>query len=233
MKRLCTIVAAMSLTALPNVAHSAGFYIEGFAGLTLLDDYELDDETGTIIGADVKSKAGGNVGGALGVILPLGAVDMRLEGEIAYRANKADEANTTIAGIDVDGDPDGDSVTSALSGMANAHVDFRVTPQFAISAGAGVGYAKVEAEIVSDFGGVLGLGNIRFIDEDDQTDTVLAYQLMTGVRYDLGAHSTITAGYRYFATDDIEFDINGQGGALVYDAEYATHNVTIGYAYRF
>ena len=233
MKRLSIPLAALSLAALPSMAEAAGLYIEGFAGLTLLDDYELDDPTGTIIGAEVKNKVGGNIGAALGVAIPLGGIDVRLEGEVAYRANEPDEINTNFLGIDVDGDPDGESKTTALSGMANGHIDLWVLPQLALSAGAGIGYARVETVVTSDFGGVLGLGNIRFVDEDDETDTALAYQLMAGVRYNIGAHAAISAGYRYFATDDLEYDINGQDGALTYDSEYKTHNFNIGLAYRF
>ena len=51
------------------------------------------------------------------------------------------------------------------------------------------------------------------------------------MRYDFGS-STVSLGYRYFATDDPEFGVDGDDGND-FETEYATHNVNIGCACNF
>lgn len=235
MKRLSLATAGLAALVVPQmaVAQSAapapatsgglGFYVGGFFGLTLLDDYDLDSEV-DVLDVEVVSKVGGNVGASAGVSLPLGIADLRVEGEVAYRGNAADELdNPNLLG---EGDPINDSSTTALSGMANGLVDFRLGQNFALTGGAGIGYARVTADVAGDFSGQ----NALIV--DDASDNVIAYQLIAGVRYNIDAHLAVTADYRYFITDDVELEIPGLDGQD-YESEYTTHNFNLGLAYKF
>ena len=75
------------------------------------------------------------------------------------------------------------------------------------------------SNIVPYFGGGLGVVDI------DGDDTVFAYQLMTGAAYTIDSHNEVYAGYRYFGSEGIE------EGAT--DIDYESHNVEVGYRYRF
>ena len=225
MKRLPIALMTLSIANIPVASEAADLYVEGFLGLTFLEEAEYDTDVinGINFDSDIDYKVGGHVGAALGTALPVDIHTVRLEGEIAYRRNEVDEVT------DVDGDNfDGidDSTVTALSGMANLHFDYFLTPSLALSAGGGVGLARVNADITIDNAGV----DLTII--DDESDTVLAYQLMGGIRYNVGLSSAITAGYRYFATDDPEYEV-GFSGSNDFESEYASHNITIGYAFSF
>ncbi|MCI5144811.1 MAG: hypothetical protein D3923_04620, partial [Candidatus Electrothrix sp. AR3] len=56
---------------------------------------------------------------------------------------------------------------------------------------------------------------------NDVDDTVWSYQLSTGIGYALNEQLTVDALYRYFATDDPEFDGN-------VNYEFASHNFLVG-----
>lgn len=222
MKRLSYALATLSLATLPTAADAAGLYIEGFGGVTSLSDYTLDAANNNL-DSDVSSGIGWNVGAAVGAKIPLGIVDMRVEGEVAYRRNSANDV--TIQGVT--GDTVNDSKTSALSGMANAHLDYHVLPQLAVTAGGGIGYASVTADIAANING----NGLAFV--EDQSDGVFAYQLMTGVRYDITPNITASLGYRYFTTGDPEVEIAGSNGQQNFTFEYSTHNFNAGLAYGF
>lgn len=120
----------------------------------------------------------------------------RLEGEAAYRRNDIDD----IAELEVDGK------TEAMSAMLNGYLDFAKLP-FRPFIGVGAGAARVEADL----------------DEvGDEHDTVFAYQGIAGLSFGelpLG----FDVGYRYFATEDPEFDR--------FESEYKSHNIYL--AIRF
>ena len=233
MKRLFLVTATttfcfsqLAMAQAPAPANPGlGFYLEGVFGLTLLDEATFDtDLLGGIVNLDFDptNDIGPNVGAAFGVALPLSNFKLRFEGEVAIRGN-------TVSDIENLGDEFetiNDSSIYSVSGMANTHADLYVTQHLALSVGGGLGYASVGADIAADVDG----DGISFI--DDESDTVFAYQLMAGVRYDIG-QSTVSLGYRYFATDDPEFEVDGSDGALDYTTEYATHNFNVGYAYNF
>lgn len=144
----------------------------------------------------VDFETGYNLGAALGYDFGPG----RVEVEIAYRDNEANRLTRQGTTTEVDGN------FSALSFMVNGYYDFRnrsiVTPFVT----AGLGYANVDAE-----------------DFDDHT--VFAYQVGAGVGIALNKQVSLDLGYKYFATDDPEFD--------EVEAEYSSHNLIAGLRFSF
>jgi opacity protein-like surface antigen len=130
----------------------------------------------------------------------------RLEGEVAYRDNDIDEVEISGFTGEVD---DGD--IQAVSGMINPYLQVDLGG-FRPFVGAGAGAANIEVDI----------------NGNENDDDVFAYQGIVGIAIPAGA-TTIDIGYRYFATDDPEFEIDDSNRGV--EGEYKSHNVYV--AFRF
>ena len=177
----------------------AGTYISGNLGAVMLNDSDIDDGVDT---GEFTFDTGFVFVGALGSSMQNGG---RIEAELGYRKNDFDELKIDGFGK---GDIDGD--ISSLSLMGNAYYDISTEGSFSPYIGAGLGFANIEADID---------------DAGSEDDTVFAYQFILGGSYTSSVGLSIDLQYRYFATDDPEFD-----GV---DAEYRTHNVMIGFRQSF
>lgn len=105
---------------------------------------------------------------------------------------------------------------STLAFMANAYLDFDLGARTQLFIGGGIGAARVAAEYEFD-GIVVGIfptgESVTFIDD---SETVFAYQARAGIGFGLTDNSELYLGYRYFATEDQTFDVEG-GGRLQQD----------------
>ena len=177
----------------------AGTYISGNLGAVIVNDSDLDDGVDT---GEFSYDTGFGFVAALGTSLQN---DIRVEAELGYRNNDLDE-------IKVDGfgsaDIDGDVTTTSL--MGNAYYDISTEGSFSPYIGAGLGYANVEGDL-DDFG--------------DEDDNVFAYQLILGGSFASSETLSVDLQYRYFATDDPDFD--------GLDSEYSSHNIMIGLRNNF
>jgi outer membrane protein OmpA-like peptidoglycan-associated protein len=133
---------------------------------------------------------------------------LRLELEFDYRRNDIDTLK-----------PGGGSgETNVINGMVNALYDFQTRTAFTPYLGVGIGWANVEW---TDLSGTL-------TGSDD--DNVFAYQGIAGVAYGVTPNLKLSIDYRYFATEDPEFEAVG-GGTI--DTEYQAHTVMVGLRYEF
>jgi len=133
----------------------------------------------------------------------------RPELEYAYRDNDTE----TLAGTSA-GKEDAEAV------MANLWYDFPspgFAPRLRPYAGAGAGAAEIGMEPVTDGGGTQRRDN----------ESVFAYQLGTGVGFDVTRRFALSVGYRYFHSDDSRFE---PGAA---DARYRSDSVLAGLRYTF
>lgn len=129
----------------------------------------------------------------------------RVEGEVAYRANNMDEASYLGESAKINGD------ASVLSFMGNGYYDFSNATAFTPYVGLGLGMAKIDVAI----------DDISW----DESDTVFAYQIMVGGNFALTKQISLDAEYRYFGSQDPEFD-DGEGGTV--EAEVRSHNLSVG-----
>lgn len=202
-------IVAMAFFAAPALA--AGPYVGGQAGAVFLSDSTFE-VAGINIG-DAKF----DTGYGLGVVGGYDYGTWRLEGEFTYRVN--DNKEVTGGGTT---DPIGGD-TSSMALMLNAYYDFRmVSPTLVPYIGAGVGGARVAAEVTDPTAGTV----------IDDNDMVVAYQLAAGVGFVVSKQVTIDLGYKYFATADPSFEVTGAGGAKI-DVEYGSHNIFLGARYSF
>jgi len=196
-------------------------YFSGNFGITLLSDAN-NEQAGTVL------ESGYDPGFNAGIALGYDFGDFRAEGELAYHRN---DLNTITAGaVSVPGE----GAVSALSIMANGYYDFSSRRSFRSRnssrsnnsllvpyLGLGVGVANVEADMsIPGFGG-------QFVDD---SAIVLAYQFMAGVGFNISSKTTLTVGYRYFATGDP--NLNDLSGAR-FDSEYQSHNINVGIRLAF
>ncbi len=221
MKRLLFTSAAASLLALPQVVAAqssapagnnplnSGIYIEGALGVNAADEIEFDGGDG-IVDSSIDPNTGFLGSLHLGYNLPQGALNIRVEGELAARANEVDEIEQDgLANIELE-----NADVTSLAFMLNGLLDYYITPNLALSAGAGVGAANVAFDLA-------------VLDDDD---TGLAYQGRLGARYSFSGNSTVSLAYTYFATSELEVETE-IGVDLEFD--YASHGFTLGYAYHF
>lgn len=147
-----------------------------------------------------------------GVFVALGHTfenGFRSEVELGYRENDADKFEWKGIYADLFEDENLSGDFSALSLMANSFYDIKTGSAFTPFVGIGLGFARLDA--------------------DGEKDTVFAYQGSLGISYALTSSTSLDLQYRYFATQDPEFKVDGEK----IESEYSTHNMMLGLRYSF
>lgn len=141
----------------------------------------------------------------------------RIEGELGYQGNNVDNKYDYYYYDYYDDDyyyddhhrhssDDDSSDLTAYSLMGNFYLDFvnpsPVTPF--LTAG-------------------IGMATVNLFDYDD--DTVFAYQVGAGLAFAINPRMSIDLKYRYFATEDLDFE--------GIKAKFASHNVYVGFRFTF
>ena len=147
------------------------------------------------------------VGGAIGVELDN---QLRFEGEFTFHGSSTDDSQFFFPGESLDID--------VFSIMANGFYDLDLNGPLKPYVGVGLGFGFIRAEADLGFG---------FVDED--TDFGFAYQLMTGVAFEISPQTAITLGYRYFGMTDPDVSVGGAN----FDSEFASHEFIAGARIRF
>lgn len=120
---------------------------------------------------------------------------LRGEAEMAYRTNDLDKVSNSPA--------EGEFTSKSL--MGNLFADL-----------------PLSENVRPFFGAGIGLANIDTVNSDD---TVFAYQAIAGIGFPLTHVTTLDLQYRYFASEDPDFDGS--------KAEYQTHNFFAGLRFDF
>lgn len=207
-KNLLIISVCVLAIFFSSSAYSAeGLYVSGNIGFGMASDSDVTDST--IPGFTLTMEY--DTGFALGAALGYDFNRFRVEGEIAYQKNDIDKVSALGVPLDASGD------VSALAFLINGYFDFVNDSAFTPYISAGLGYAQID---LNDFN-IVGSGEPNY----SQDDSVFAYQVGLGVGYAVTEKVTIDVKYRYFATDDPEFDTA--------EAEVASHNFLFGVRFNF
>lgn len=192
-------------------------YVEYDVGVTFMRNQNLtraNPPDGGLSGR-VESEPGFNVGGAIGV----GFLEhFRTEINVGYRENKVENIHIQA------GPSDGNGTLSMIHVLFNTYAeydfDIGVIPYFGI----GAGYGLVELDAGND-------ANTFQVDSDDNA---FLWNVAAGVSVPFSDITTFTLGYRYLATEDLNFRgrIAGIGGRQV-DSEYDAHELVFGIRYSF
>jgi opacity protein-like surface antigen len=202
-------------------------YVEYDAGVTFMRNQNLTRANPPIGGLSgrVESNTGFNVGGAVGLKF---LEHFRTEVNLGYRQNETEKLHIQ-PGVD-----DAKGSLSMLSVLFNTYAeydfDIGVNPYF----GLGVGYGRVELDSENK--------NSSF--QVDSVDNAFLWNVMAGVSIPFSDITTFNVGYRYLATDDLNFracitgpcarrnDVRPVPRRQV-DSEYDAHELVLGVRYSF
>jgi opacity protein-like surface antigen len=208
-KTFSAFVVLLTLFMLPGISLGAEIrpYISVNVGVAFLTDSDQSQ------GGYEKMKFDPGFAGSLAGGVKFGM--FRIEGEYGYQGNNIDNKYDYYYYDDYDdydddhhhhysNDDSCDMKASSL--MGNIYLDFinpsPVTPF--LTAG-------------------IGMATVKLFDYYD--DTVFAYQIGAGLAFAINPHMNIDLKYRYFATEDPDFD-----GVK---AKFASHNVYCGFRFTF
>jgi OmpA-OmpF porin, OOP family len=138
----------------------------------------------------------------------------RLGLEVAYRQNKINNDKTANVVI-----KNWFKKINALSAMVNVYYDYALTDECSLYLGLGLGTAK--ASLVVNGGTKLEISK-----------TVFAWQVMTGVAYDINENWTVEAGYRLFNISKVKVITNNNGVTRKIKMPFAS-SLELGLRYNF
>lgn len=206
-KKLGTFLLAglISFLLITSSAYADRWYFGGSLGVSIADnaDWTGSALSGSTVGFEYDT--GFNLSGVFGYEMDM----FRFEGELLSQYNASDTAAAT-----------GDINLTAL--MTNAYFDFPNKTRFTPFLTAGLGFAYVEADNL-----YIQVNNT--VITGSPTDTVFAYQIGAGVAMNIKPNLIVDFKYRYLGTSDPNFSVNGTD----IDAEFSSHNITLGLRYAF
>jgi len=154
---------------------------------------------------------------------------LRLEGQLGYEGFTLNNVNPLPGGPLSESD-----TTGELSGpvfMANLLYDFGTPGGTRPFLGAGVGFARMEADYHGFYCSILPFGCWDGEKVVGGSDTVMAWQGMAGISRPLSSgRGDWYIGYRYFATDDIGLNVVGYGPVTQEGVQ--SHSVMLGWRWR-
>lgn len=171
---------------------------------------ELDaTQSGVTVTADFDPGLGGY--GAVGRRFS----SFRAEGEVYVSVDDVDSLAAGGASIGASGN------VTTIAFMVNGYYDFSFGSKWKPYIGGGVGFANVDFHDLSAAG-------VLVTDDDD---TVFSYQLKAGVAYEFTPRWEGTLAYRYFGSEDGDFDDSSATPFTTDGVEL--HAVEIGVRYRW
>ena len=196
------ISLGLFLTLTSNVyAEGNSIYFGGIVGATFRPDTTLSSPS---LGTEaMEFHPGFTFGGFIGYDF---GNNFRLESELSYRENE----------IRTGGGEEPQAATSSM--MLNGFYDIPLTNPISIYVGGGLGVATAQLKTIS-------LGKSIDIGEN-----VFAYQLETGVSYNIRPNVYLSLGYRFFNTADPELVLpTGQRVRM----ELENHEIILRMRYHF
>jgi len=185
MKKLILAVAVTGMSLGAVNAFAVSPYVTLGGGLGVAGDGEVSINNVGSQDTSVNYEEGWVVRGAVGAAINK---NFRVEVEGFYNNNDADKINVRdryVAEADLSG-------IEAAGALLNAYFDFNFGSPFVPFIGGGFGIAKVETDV----------RNVdRSLDE-----TVWAWNIGAGLAYTINTNVSLELSYRYFATEDVEFD---------------------------
>lgn len=220
MLKIIIMVVVALMSGIPGVCSAAssepGAYVSGFLGVSVPRDTRASGTDSTTDFDDsVKFDPGIYLGGSGGYDFGM----FRLEGELSYRYSEID--SITVQGLPQFRRIDGNLGVFAMmfNGFFDLHNESPVTPYL----GGGVGFATLH---LSD---TFARGNAGTFFYGSGDDTVFAYQAGAGIDIALNKRLSMDLGYRYFATDNADFDSPETFTSM----KFRSHNAVAGVRVKF
>ena len=204
------VICVVSLLGFSVSAHAqdSGNYITLGLGITETDDTSFQIAPGTV---DTEFEDDWNYSAAYGWKRD----GYRYEVELVVGEDDVD-SHTLNGGAPQDGATGGINLASV---MLNGYYDFSTASAFTPYVGGGLGVAMIEAE---------GFGVAAIPDVLDDDDTVIAYQAMVGIGYDLSDRTNLFAEYRYFGTESADVTTSVSTGSVATDLDFSSNQFRFG-----
>lgn len=212
--------------AIPQAAPApifSGFYVGLRGGLNWMQDTSFAALPGVTVFNEYD--AGWTISGAVGYQFGpvLGAVSPRVEAEVGILRNEIDRHGIPALGVAFSG-ANAFGRTSATFGLVNAYFDLPI--------------AFGPGSLRPFVGGGIGAAEVRFRDHGtsatgvvmSSSDTVFAWNLATGVAYDLSNGFSVEGMYRYLRFEDV--NLRSVAGASS-NTDVENHQLMLGVRYRF
>ncbi|MBF0586829.1 porin family protein [Prosthecochloris sp. N3] len=216
-KALSLVMVFLVAVAFSATGYSADKYISGAAGISWMNDSDIEDVAGIVdvLEGEIEMDYGSGFTaiGAFGCDYG----DYRVEGEIGYQSGDVDGISADFSELveihDWDMDPsdakgslDLDGDVQVLSLMVNGYYDISLGSGVELSPYVGVGVAQVSLDDVKYAGDIVPDGQHPedLINELnlDVHETTLAYQAGVVLGFEIADNIMLDAKYRYFATTD-------------------------------
>ena len=200
--------------------HGTGFYVGGHLGANIADP-EIDGGT---LASDKNTGFG--LGGTLGYDFG----HFRVDGELAFRLNTI----SSLGGISLKTggfSSDKYSKTFASSYMVNGYFDFPTDGPLKPYIGGGIGFATVSVDWKAP-----GFFVFSHAPVADDNDTGLAYQISAGIGYEINPRTTLTFGYRYFTTEELQMTFASGSpinSGLPFTMKYQSNEFNLGVRFLF
>lgn len=192
-KKILGIIAGGIMLLSANAVHAGywgldNWYIAGSGSVAWHNDHEFKNSSGAIQKRDYK--IGGGASASVGYIFDLcNCWKLRLEEELVYRRNSLDT-------ITVSTSDNSTGHTQDIALMTNLLLDVPLQCGFGLYAGGGIGVSFNKIEFTNQ-------GGLPVTPKDISRDELFAWQLMSGIYYDITPCIALTAGYRFFATEKV------------------------------
>ena len=220
---LATVATFASLSFAGAAAASSykGWYGSAELGLNIASDEDGVNDTLDTTFAGYTNTTEWDPGWAV-----LGAVgysfgNIRTELELGYRANDLDKFVVSGSANDEGGD------ITHFTVMANALYDYKVTEDYEVSVGGGIGFDNINYDNTAGFHSSPTLKD---------SDTFFAWQLMAGVSRPMPSWGTeVFLNYRYTQTEDPSFrEIEVSDGDLHNDdySNLSNHLISVGVRFQ-
>lgn len=219
-------IAALSLIGISSAFAFIGeedrWYIAGTGALVFKNKNKAFVDANN--GMENKYKLGWGTSVAVGRTIDC----WRAEVELAYRRNKVKDYNVVENGTK--NPVKAGAYSRDIAIMANVYYDLPVCNCLSVYIGAGAGVSFNEFAVEQDVGQG---GNVSYSHRlyASQKNTLFAWQVMTGVAYDLSENWAITLGYRLFATMKPKYQLDNK----VVKAKKIpfSNNIELGLRYKF
>lgn len=214
--------ASLTLATAATASTYTGWYGSAELGLNIASDEDGVNDTIDTTFAGYTNTAEWDAGWAI-----LGAVgysfgNIRTELELGYRANDMDNFFVVGSGANTEG---GD--ISHFTVMANALYDHKITDDYEVSVGAGLGFDNINYDNTAGFHSSPTLKD---------SDTFFAWQLILGVSRPMPSWGgEVFLNYRYTQTEDVSFrEIEVSDGDLHNDDydNLSNHLISVGLRFQ-
>jgi Outer membrane protein beta-barrel domain len=212
--------ASLGLAGTASASSYQGWYGSAELGLNIAADEDGVNDTLDTAFAGWTHTAEWDTGWAVIGAIGYSFGNIRTELELGYRANDLDRFGSTGGFNDNGGD------ISHFTVMANALYDHKITDDYEVSVGGGIGIDNINYDNTSGWHTPPTLKD---------SDTFFAWQLIAGVSRPMPSWGTdVFMNYRYTQTEDLSFRELDGGGDLHNDDydNLSNHTITVGVRFQ-